>query len=135
MAIDGGLRPLFRTKLKRFFWVAVETPISGGGVPDHYWCCDGVMGWNEYKQTTGSKVKFRTEQPGWHLSHDRHGGRSFIIVRQKVKAQDIIHIFKGSNIIRVRDEGLYFAPGLYMCAGGPSKWDWGIIEATLLAKN
>jgi hypothetical protein len=131
MASDGGLRPLFRTRLRRFFWVPVETPISGGGVPDHHWCCDGVMGWNEYKAASAWKVRFRPEQTGWHETYARHGGRSFVIVRKQTATADDLFCYRGVDIRLVRDHGLKTDP-LLLCRGGPSRWDWAALESLLL---
>jgi hypothetical protein len=127
---DAGLRPLFRSKLRDMFWVAVENPISGGGVPDHHWCYQGVSGWNEYKMTKGIAVKFRPEQPGWHMSYSRAGGRSFIIVRQMNRGTDTLLIYRGCDAIKLQHEGCILPP-LLRCEDGPSEWPWNKIGATL----
>lgn len=135
MAIDGGLRPIFKKHLPHFFWVPVETPISGGGVPDHHWCCDGVAGWNEYKKATGWKVKFRLEQPAWHESYRRRGGRSFVIVRRTVGKVDDLYVFWGVDARTIADDGLLATTPIALFHGGPARWDWIRIKGILLREN
>lgn len=132
MAIDGGLRPLFKKRLPRFFWLSVETPISGGGVPDHHWCFEGIAGWNEYKKANGWKIKFRLEQPAWHEAYARHGGRSFVIVRRTVRTLDDLYVFRGTSARALAEGGILAADALLHQEGGPARWDWDAIRAVLL---
>jgi len=131
MAIDGGLRQMFRTKLPKFFWVPIETVIGGGGVPDHWWCCDGVSGWNEYKQTQGYVINFRPEQIGWHQRLARAGGRSFIIVRRRTKRDDELWLYHG---VDAAPSMLRELTPLLRCAGGPATWSWPALAALLLGR-
>ena len=119
---------MFRQKLPHWFWVVVETPISGGGVPDHHWCVNGVSGWNEYKAATGFVVGFRPEQIGWHASFARHGGRSFIIIRRKVRKIDELWIYRGVDAHH--DMMKVFKP-LVKMEGGPAAWQWQDVEKLL----
>jgi hypothetical protein len=135
MSIDGGLRPLFRKKLTGFFWVPVETPMSGGGVPDHHWACDGIVGWNEYKKARGWRVKFRIEQPAWHEAYGRHGGRSFVIVRRTVPGADDLYVFRGRDAREIADNGLTDVVPLLLTRGGPARWDWERIAELLKRAN
>jgi len=128
---DGGLRPMFRQRLPHFMWVVVETPISGGGVPDHWWCCRGVSGWNEYKATHTWRVTFRPEQVGWHLALANHGGRSFIIVRRQKGAADELWIYRGADAALLLRQGLKGIEPLLLCSGGPRGWAWAEIDHLL----
>jgi hypothetical protein len=133
MSTDGGLRPMFRQRLRGFMWVPVETPISGGGVPDHHWAKDGISGWNEYKRAQGYKIKFRPEQIGWHLSYARHGGRSFIIVRHLNNVTDDLYIYPGALAGELKLRGLKERSFILHHVGSPSAWDWEGIAKALLA--
>ena len=129
MSRDGGLRPMFRKMLPRFFWVVIETPVSGGGVPDHYWCCAGISGWNEYKLAKGNVVNFRPEQIGWHQAHARHGGRSFIVIRKTGRGVDHLYIYKGDQASHTM---LTLSAPLLRLEGGPGAWDWSAIDSSLV---
>jgi hypothetical protein len=126
--MDGGLRPMFRKQLRDYFWVVIETPMSGGGVPDHYWCSSGISGWNEYKATSGMVVRFRPEQIGWHSAYARHGGRSFIIIRRQNRDADEIYIYKGSD---ADPNMMKKTPWVYAADGGPKMWNWEVISSVL----
>jgi hypothetical protein len=123
---------MFRKKLPAWFWVAIETPISGGGVPDHYWCHNGRDGWNEYKVTSGYSIRFRPEQVGWHARLKRAGGRSFIIVRRLNKQTDELWIYKGASAEMLALHGMSKVTCVDKQSGGPAQWDWIAIGATLL---
>ncbi len=130
---DGGLRPMFKTKLPHYFFIAVENPISGGGVPDHHWCCRGISGWNEYKVVSGLVISFRPEQIGWHKKYARYGGRSFIIIRKvNKKAGDELWIYRGADADK---HMMKFEEPLLKFEGGPARWDWLLIDKTLGAKR
>lgn len=135
MARDGGLRPMFRKKLPAWFWVVIETPISGGGVPDHYWCHQGVNGWNEYKATNGYAIRFRPEQIGWHLRLKRAGGVSFIVVRRMNRDADELWIFHGASAQLLDQHGINKVPCINKQIGGSSIWDWDGIGRTLLGRS
>lgn len=150
MAIDGGLRPIFRDKLRvGFDWTSVETGGTGRGVPDSNFCAQlrndfvgggefvGVEGWVEYKQTTGWACTLRPEQIGWILRRTMHGGRVFVATRRRTDggprspAADELFIHQGSVVRELRDTGLLGVPSLYRQDGGPSVWNWDEVRRIL----
>lgn len=109
--LDGGLRPIFREKLRAGFdWQSVETGGTGMGCPDSNFCArvtrretvplyaigipeplmvqidteyeSGVEGWIEFKQTSGWACTLRPEQVGWLVRRHMHGGRVFVATRR-----------------------------------------------------
>ncbi len=83
MAIDGGLRKLFKEKLPEFHWQAIETGGTGRGIPDSNFCGLGVEGWIEFKKTDGWTItSFKPEQVAWILKRTAAGGRVFVGVVQ-----------------------------------------------------
>jgi Holliday junction resolvase len=81
--IDGGLRATFRAKLPDIHWQAVESKLTGKGIPDANYCAEGIEGWVEFKKTSGWKIGLRTEQTSWIEKRARFGGNVFIAVRRK----------------------------------------------------
>jgi hypothetical protein len=134
MAIDGGLRSIFRDYLPRLHWQSIESALMGGGIPDANYCCDGIEGWIEYKQTKVFSVKFRPDQVGWHEYRSRKGGRTFVAVRREWGQGDSLYIYRGRDIRLVKLHGVK-APPLAYFAGNPSQWDWRRIENILLSKT
>lgn len=150
MSIDGGLRPIFRDKLRvGFDWTSVETGGTGRGVPDSNYCAriatdfvqgpgfTGVEGWVEYKQTTGWACTLRPEQIGWILRRTMHGGRVFVATRRRHGGHsrsgpvDELFIHQGEHVRELRDGGLLGTPWLYRQDGGPSVWDWEAVRRIL----
>lgn len=132
--IDAGLRTLFHHHLRSYHWIAVETALTGAGVPDSNYCCSGIEGWVEYKATKGWGVSMRVEQVGWILRRCRAGGRVFIAVRQ-TGIRDDLWLIKGAFVVEARDNGLKeLPPGalVYRGAGGPKGWDWNSVSRGLL---
>lgn len=145
MSDDGGLRPEFRTRLPQFDWNSVETGMTAGGVPDSNFCCGGVEGWIEYKQTAGWTVPLRPVQVGWILRRVRHGGRVFVGLRQRrspglrVEARDRLWILSGSAARELKQLGVADSGKLPAGAvlgwwdGGPAAWDWAAVSDLLLS--
>lgn len=150
MAIDGGLRPIFRDRLRvGFDWTSVETGGTGRGVPDSNCCAQipndfvggpeyvGVEFWVEYKQTTGWACTLRPEQIGWILRRTMHGGRVFVATRRRTPggprspAADELFIHQGAVVRELRDTGLLGVPWLFRQDGGPSAWNWDDVRRTL----
>jgi len=130
MSRDGALRITFRQKLPTAMWVSVETGLTEGGVPDaHYLFPCGIAGWIESKKTAANAVKFRTLQIAWLSRYWRLGGRCFIAVRQTKR--DELYLFRGADVIAVRDHGLVGAEPLGMWQGGKAKWDWVAVREIL----
>jgi hypothetical protein len=79
---DGGLRNTFRTWLPEFHFQAIESALTGGGIPDLNGCYDGAEFWVETKWTQGFVVEVRTKQAVWIKRRVLAGGRAFIAVRR-----------------------------------------------------
>lgn len=129
--IDDGLRSLFHTNLRiGFHWQAIESGLTGGGIPDSNYCTNSIEGWVEHKATSANKIVFRPDQVGWHLRRYRAGGRTFIAVRQRHSGGprlglpvDRLYLFPGKLVKELATAGLSTIP-LRRWDGGPSKWDW-----------
>lgn len=141
MQIDGGLRGLFRERLRRgVHWQSVETGGTGRGIPDSNFCIlGGLEGWIEFKQTSGWAVTLSPEQAGWHLLRWRHGGTTLIGTRRrhdggprKGDPVDELWLHEGRWARELRRDGLRSsdAVALGVWSGGPGRWDWeGVREA------
>jgi Holliday junction resolvase len=125
---DGELRALYRRHLPFVDWQAIESPTTGGGIPDTNFAHGGVEGWVENKTTSSWKVKFRTEQIGWLERRARAGGRVTIAVRQRGRERDDLWLLLPWAARRLLDrERLDLLPShlvLLHMTGGPSSWDW-----------
>lgn len=135
--IDDGLRKLFHTHLRGFHWQAIESGLTGGGIPDSNFCVDGIEGWIEHKATSTNKVPIAADQVGWHLRRARAGGRTFIAVRQRHSGGprlgapvDRLYLFPGASAKEVLLTGLANRP-LGRWEGGPTRWDWGKVGQIL----
>lgn len=131
--IDGGLRGIFHSKIRTLHWVAVETWMTMSGVPDSNYCGDGIEGWVEFKQTSGGKIKQNKTtafQIAFHERRARAGGRTFVAVRQK---GSWLRLYAGRDIRGLYVEGLDSVATLYICGGGPGKWDWARIRKILVS--
>jgi hypothetical protein len=142
---DGGLRPLFRERLPQFDWNSVETGAVSGGVPDSNYCCGGVEGWIEFKQTSGWTVPLRPVQVGWILRRVRHGGRVLVGLRQRrspgprAEARDRLWLLAGGSARELKTIGVADAGKLPTGSvlgwwdGGPARWDWAAVSDLLLS--
>lgn len=131
MAVDGGLRQLFRSHLVTFDFSSIET--INRGIPDSNYCCAGVEGWIEYKLADYWRVTIRPEQVGWAERRLAHGGRVFMAVRQNM-SNDILLLYPGKAIKPLKTERIDRVACLGAWAGGPAHWDWEAVAAFLLAK-
>lgn len=159
MGVDGGLRPIFRDKLRvGFDWTSVETGGTGRGVPDSNYCAKvemtagmaldpvldvsatvvkGVEGWIEFKQTSGWACTLRPEQVGWLVRRSMHGGRVFVATRRyhdghsRAEATDELWLHSGQWARELKSEGLRAVDPLGVWHGGPSGWDWDEIRRLL----
>jgi hypothetical protein len=132
MTVDAGLRVIFKQYLPQFDWATIEVGAIGRGVPDANYCYEGVEGWIEYKSAEHWRAKVRPEQVGWSERRISHGGRVFVAVR---RAKTELWLYHGSELRRLKDERLDAVPALGHWTGGPGRWDWRKIGATLLFKN
>jgi hypothetical protein len=143
MAIDGGLRALFRKHLPAFHWVSIESRMTGSGIPDANYCVGGIEGWVEFKLTSGWTVGLAPEQIGWHAQRNRAGGRTFIAVRRqrpagkRTDATDELWLFRGADARALKSEGLKSdnAHLACYCYRGPEQWDWGTVRRLLSEQN
>jgi hypothetical protein len=134
---DGGLRNTFRTWLPEFHFQAIESALTGGGIPDLNGCYDGAEFWVETKWTQGFVVEVRTKQAVWIKRRVLAGGRAFIAVRRVARpgprrggAVDDLFLYHGRDVDRVARDGLDAKP-LGCWGGGPARWDWPLIARTL----
>ena len=128
MAIDGGLRGMFRAKLPGH-WQSVESGGTGLGIPDSNYCIKGIEGWVEFKQTKGWAVRMRPEQIGWIFKRTLEGGRVWVAVRRK---EEELWLVPGSSVRVLASEGLQGLDEAYIWTGGPRLWDWSAILEKLL---
>lgn len=147
-AKDGGLRRMFRDRLPAAQWSSVESPLTGGGLPDSEYCfAGGRCGWLELKKATRWKVTLRPAQAGWLLRRTRLGGRAWVAVRRQGRterggAYDDLWLVHGS-LSRVLTRGTLrdlrsdYADDVGRLwaswEGGPSYWDWSAVEKLLQA--
>ena len=141
--MDGNLRSLFRQHLVPLGvdCQAVETAMTGGGVPDWNYCADGREGWVEHKKTNGWAVKIQPDQVGWILRRVRHGGRVLVAVRRALPAGprrgpavDELWLFHGLAIKQLKEGGLLSVDAGHRRGtwdGGPARWDWGAVLAVM----
>lgn len=139
--IDGGLRGIFHDRLRvGIHWQAIETGEVVMGVPDSNFCCDGVEGWVEYKQTDAWAVGIRPEQGAWLSTRHMRGGRTFVAVRRwhdggprKGAAVDELWLCSGQYARTLRHEGLQSNSVVWLgvWSGGPARWDWDAVRRHL----
>lgn len=140
--VDGGLRKLFRQKIRPAHWVSIESGDTGSGIPDAHVTLCHTSQWIEYKQTKGWAVTLRPFQIAFHLNEAHHGGRSFIAVRRQTEAGprrgeavDELWLLRGSCADRAREGGLRgLSQGdlLGTWHGGPRNWDWEAVRRALV---
>lgn len=130
---DGGLRQIFRKHLPHFDWQAIETGLTGRGIPDANYCHKGTEGWIEYKQTATNAVGIRPEQVGWIERRIRQGGRIFIAIRHIPKSQSVddLYLFSGERVRELKDIGLKCSKPLLKASKGPKHWPWDIVGELL----
>ena len=144
---DGGLRILLREYLPDGDWVSVETGATAAGVPDSNFCFSpGLEGWVEGKRATGWQVAFQPGQIGWHARRSRRGGRTFVAVRQMLRASDALFVVRGSDLEEWSRLGHPNRKGQIVCplkswdkcfvtAGGPARWDWARVRSIFCSQN
>jgi hypothetical protein len=141
--MDGELRAIFQKHLPLAHWQAIESALTGPGIPDAEYCFPGgVSGWLEFKRTRpGSPwtVDIRKEQVAWAERRLRKGGRIHLAVRQKHApnrlrgALDALFLYRGADLRAVFQNGLK-TPPLGLWHGGPARWDWAAIARELTRK-
>jgi hypothetical protein len=135
--IDDGLRKIFHTNLRKFHWQAIESGLTGGGIPDSNFCIEGIEGWVEHKATATLSVPLSSDQVGWHLRRFRAGGRTFIAVRMRHSGGprkgfpvDRLYLYPGEMAKSLYVSGLRTKP-LGQWEGCPAHWDWNAVGKLL----
>lgn len=139
MTIDGGLRKLFQKNLPEFHWTSIETGSTGRGIPDANYCCDGIEGWIEFKQTTTNRVGIAPEQCAWIERRVRAGGRVWIAVRKRraksarLAACDELWIFSGDSVRDLMVFRLLGPNPRFFNSNGPGSWAWENVKKLLIS--
>lgn len=136
---DDGLRPLLHAGLRVLQgspvdWQAVESALTGAGIPDSCACWRGRVWWTECKATPlrgGFALPSLTPlQIGWHLRWTACGGTTWILTRRHPRhvrgaSVDELWLHPGPAAPRLAAGGLLAAPAaLGPCPGGPARWPW-----------
>lgn len=140
--IDGGLRSIFRDRLRRgIHWQSIETGLTGRGIPDSNFCGPDVgEGWVEFKLTDAWSVGLDPEQVGWLKKRILCGGRTFVAVRRrhgggprKGDPVDELWLCSGRWAGELRREGLRHPDvrWLGVWSGGPAAWNWDEVRSCL----
>jgi len=132
MKIDGGLRQLFRKHLPEFHWQAIESFVTGAGIPDANGCLDGIEVWIENKFAKGRRrVDISPAQVGWIEQRLRHGGRVFIAVRHVTSKLDTLYLLQGNTARELIAGEVPEAVAIGTWHGGPVRWDWDAVKQLL----
>jgi len=123
--------------MPHFFFQRVESASVASGIPDLHYCASGAAGWLELKATSGWAVEIAPAQVAWAEAYARHGGRVFLTVRRYCTtgprriAADELWLYRAPLVRTVMVGGLKAEiPTLYL-TGGPSRWNWLLIEQLL----
>ena len=69
------------------------------GIPDVYYLCEGKSIWVELKSNEVKDLGLSKYQTNWHLDHQLHGGKSFIL--QETLSQGLLKLFEVRETRRV----------------------------------
>ena len=69
------------------------------GIPDVYWLINGKSIWIELKSNDVKNLGLSKYQINWHLDHQLHGGKSFIL--QETLTQGLLKLYKVRETRRV----------------------------------
>jgi hypothetical protein len=140
---DDGLRSILHTHLRSSIrWQAIESGLTGGGIPDSYYISKSIQGWVESKATKEWAVTLEPAQIGWLLQNVREGGNCFVAVRRHCKAgprrpaADELWLLDAAYARELRAGGLRGCPPvavLGVWSGGPASWAWDEVRAHLLS--
>lgn len=137
-------------------WQAVESAVTGAGIPDSNACWRGREWWVECKATPSrgdySLPGLTTLQIGWHLRRAACGGVTWVLTRRHPETKpprqgrgepngsvDELWLHRGADAAKLASAGLRGAPpALGPCPGGPASWPWErvglvMVGAVLLA--
>lgn len=128
---DGELRRIFRAYLRGFDFAAIESGVTGNGIPDlNYAHYSGIEGWIEAKRADHWRVEVRPSQIGWCERRLRFNPRIFCAVR---RARGELWLYHASEMRHLKTERLDQVDAFGRWSGGPAKWDWAKIERLLLS--
>lgn len=133
---DGGLRNIFRARLKQYQWTSVETAGTVSGVPDSEFCTPtGITGWIEYKQTKIFHVAIKPFQVAWLMRRCRMGGNAWITVRRTPASQretgvDELWLMSGNQADALFHHGLT-GVSAWCWSGGENNWNFDEVNAIL----
>ena len=69
------------------------------GIPDVYYLCEGKSIWVELKSNEVKNLGLSKYQINWHIDHQIHGGKSFIL--QETLSQGLLKLYKVRETRRV----------------------------------
>jgi hypothetical protein len=69
------------------------------GIPDVYYICEGKSIWVELKSNEVKNLGLSKYQINWHIDHQIHGGKSFIL--QETLSQGLLKLFRVRETRRV----------------------------------
>jgi hypothetical protein len=69
------------------------------GIPDVYYICEGKSIWVELKSNEVKNLGLSKYQINWHIDHQIHGGKSFIL--QETLSQGLLKLYKVRETRRV----------------------------------
>ena len=69
------------------------------GIPDVYYICEGKSIWVELKSNEVKDLGLSKYQVNWHLDHQLHGGKSFIL--QETLSQGLFKLYRVRETRRV----------------------------------
>ena len=69
------------------------------GIPDVYYLCEGKSIWVELKSNEVKDLGLSKYQTNWHLDHQLHGGKSFIL--QETLSQGLLKLYRVRETRRV----------------------------------
>ena len=69
------------------------------GIPDVYYICEGKSIWVELKSNEVKNLGLSKYQINWHIEHQIHGGKSFIL--QETLTQGLLKLYKVRETRRV----------------------------------
>jgi len=128
-------------------WQAIESALTGSGIPDSNGCHDEQEFWMECKSTQAWAVKFEPEQIGWIHRRTRAGGLVWIAVRRRHDggprlgvAVDELWLVEGFWVRELAEHGLRellpdCRTSVHVFRDGPSQWDWPLVLKILTRKR
>lgn len=116
-----------RANTQQVRWQRLESPSTGGGIPDVVGAYKGTTAFIELKAVTrGWRVKFEPEQPVWLHKWAQAGGVCWVACE---RGQEL-YLWRGQDARKLRGEDLRTVePALHW--EYRSDWDWDILVDTV----